>query len=221
MTDDDDADLWRRMQDDDADAFRLLFQRHGARLHRFALRRTGDPTVADDAVAVVFLEAWRLRHRVDLQRDTALPWLYGVTTNVLRRWSRSRRRHAAAVDALAALPEPTPALVERQVLAAAEAGAVLDQIRHLPRRDREVLVLSVWEGLSHAEIAVALDISEGTVKSRLSRARARLDRDRPSPATPAARPHPTDPPKRPTQPTTVVHRPTVPVPSHPTITTEP
>ncbi|HWJ97032.1 MAG TPA: sigma-70 family RNA polymerase sigma factor [Acidimicrobiales bacterium] len=199
MTEADDVELWSRIRADDADAFGLLFQRHGARIHGYVLRRTGDPQAAEDIVALVFLEAWRRRGDVDLNQPSALPWLYGVAANVLRHQHRSRRRHQAALDRLAHLPARSPALVERQAEAAADAQRVLEQVQALPRRERDVLVLSVWEGLSHAQIAVALDTTIGTVKSRLSRARARLDPDRrpsapsepPSPAPTAAPPAPT------------------------------
>ena len=67
MTEPDDADLWRRIRADDPDAFRLLFDRHGPRIHRYVLRRSGDPGSADDITAVVFLEVWRIRATVDLQ----------------------------------------------------------------------------------------------------------------------------------------------------------
>lgn len=181
-----DADLWRRMRADDADAVRLLFARHGPRIHRYATRRTGDPSSADDITAVVFLEAWRRRASIDLEHHSAAPWLYGVANNVIRHWHRSRRHHASALERLSALPPASPALVERQVQAAADAAQVLEQIRRLPARERDVLVLSVWEGLSHAEVAIALGTTVGTVKSRLSRARARLDPDRsPPPSTPS------------------------------------
>lgn len=173
-----DADLWRRIRADDADAFGVLFARHGPRIHGYVLRRTGDPTVAEDVAAVVFLEAWRRRRSVTLDQASALPWLYGVASNVTRRWQRSRRRHHAALARLSSLPPRSPELVEVQAEAAERSRAVLARVEDLPRRERDVLVLSVWEGLSHAEIAVALGIAPGTVKSRLSRARARLDPDR-------------------------------------------
>lgn len=185
MTDPDDQELWHRLRGDDADAFGLLFERHGDRILRYVLRRTGEAADAEDLVAVVFLEAWRRRGAVELHQASALPWLYGVAANVVARRHRSRRRHAAALERLALLPPRSPALVERQAEAAAESARVLDAIGRLPRREREVLVLSVWEGLSHAEIAVALDTTVGTVKSRLSRARTRLD---PARAAPPDRP---------------------------------
>jgi RNA polymerase sigma factor (sigma-70 family) len=192
-----DAELWQRVRDDDADAFGLLFERHGARIHGHALRRTADPATAEDVTAVVFLEVWRRRHDVDLHQPSALPWLYGVAGNVIGRWHRSRRRHASALERLGSLPAPSPALVEIQAAAAADAAAVVDRIRRLPRRERDVLVLSVWEGLTHAEIATALDTTVGTVKSRLSRARARLDPRTDEPAHAAAPPLSPSPSPRP------------------------
>lgn len=170
-----DADLWQRVRDDDAMAFGQLFERHGERIHGFALRRTADPAAAEDTTAIVFLEAWRRRHNVVLRQPSVLPWLYGVAANVLRGRNRTRRRHQAALERLARLPPPTHELVERRSEALDEARRVIAAVDQLPRRERDVLSLSVWEGLSHDEIAAALGIPVGTVKSRLSRARARLE----------------------------------------------
>jgi RNA polymerase sigma factor (sigma-70 family) len=184
MTEISDVNLWPRIRDGDPEAFAQLFDRHGARVHAYALRRTADPGAADDVTALVFLEVWRRRREVELHQPSALPWLFGVAGNVIRRWHRTRRRHRDALDRLTGLPAPSPALVEQQAEAAAEAASVLEQIRRLPRRERDVLMLSVWEGLSHTEIAVALGVPVGTVKSRLARARDRLDPTR----RPAIRP---------------------------------
>ncbi len=204
-----DAELWRRIRADDADAFGLLFARHGPRIHGYVLRRTADPSAAEDVTAVVFLEAWRRRGAVTLDQPSALPWLYGVAANVTRRWHRSRRRHQAALRRLSALPPRHPVLADVQADAAARAASVLEQVRALPRRERDVLVLSVWEGLSHDEIAVALGIATGTVKSRLSRARARLDPDRPPgpPAEAAPTPVPLTPGPRTPAPLTILETP--------------
>lgn len=196
MTDDSDIELWDRIASGDPDAFGCLFDRHGPRLHAYALRRTADPQLAEDLVAAVFLEVWRRRADVALAQPSALPWLYGVASNVLRHQRRTLRRHRAALDRLDALPPPSPVLVERQAQAAAEAATVMDQLRRLPRRERDVLVLSVFEGLPHAEIAAALGTSVGTVKSRLSRARARLDPDRTTPPEQSPPIPPDTPPRR-------------------------
>lgn len=182
MTDPTDAELWHRIRANDPEAFGDLYGRHGPTIHRFALRRTGDPHHADDVTATVFLEAWRRRHRTELHQPTALPWLYGVTTNVLHNWRRSRRRHDAALDRLRSRIDPGPALTDQQAEAADEARRVLARLPRLPAGELDVLVLATWEGLSIAEIADALDLPAGTVKSRLHRARQRLAATEPDPA---------------------------------------
>jgi RNA polymerase sigma-70 factor (ECF subfamily) len=186
MNDLPDADLWQRVRDDDADAFGMLFERYGERIHGFALRRTADATAAEDVTAIVFLEAWRRRHEVVLHQASALPWLYGVAANVLRGRNRTRRRYQAALERLAGLRSPTLELVEGQAEALEEARSIVAAVGQLPRRERDVLALSVCEGLSHYEIAVALDVPVGTVKSRLSRARARLEPHRQRSSRPGA-----------------------------------
>jgi RNA polymerase sigma factor (sigma-70 family) len=178
MNDLPDVALWQRVRDDDAEAFGWLFERHGQRIHGYALRRTADQAAAEDVTAMVFLEVWRRRHDVVLHQPSALPWLFGVAANVLRGRNRTRRRHEAALERLSRLRPPTPEPVERRSEALDEARRVIAAVARLPRRERDVLTLSVWEELSHEEIAAALDVPVGTVKSRLARARARLDPDR-------------------------------------------
>jgi RNA polymerase sigma factor (sigma-70 family) len=187
-----DAEFWQRIRADDPQAFGDLFRRHGPTIHRYLLRRTADAHGAEDLAATVFLEAWRQRHRVELRQPSALPWLYGVATNLLRSNRRLLTRDAALAGRLAALPPTDPTTVERQVEAAEEARVLLAQMTDLPRRQLDVLVLVAWEGLSISEASVALDVPPGTVKSRLSRARARLAADdlAPTPDPAVVRPSP-------------------------------
>lgn len=124
----------------------------------------------------MFLEAWRSRERAITLDEAALPWLYGFATNVCRNLTRSQRRHAAA---LGRLPRPAygpdhaddPAdRVDSERTMARIVAAMAD----LSEWDREVIALVVWSGLSYEEAATALGVPVGTVRSRLSRARARL-----------------------------------------------
>jgi RNA polymerase sigma-70 factor (ECF subfamily) len=105
-------------------------------------------------------------------------WLYGIATNVLRNQQRSRRRYEAA---LARLPRPQPepdfaeTLAER-VSAEQEMRLILGRLEALHPLERDALALCVWEGLSAREAAEALDVPEGTVRTRLHRARVHLAR---------------------------------------------
>lgn len=175
-TDADEGDLVDRLRSDDPEALAALFDRYGDRIYNHCFRATGDWSEAEDATASVFLEVWRHRRRVQAHDGSALPWLYGVATNVCRNLNRSRRRRHRA---LAALPRPPaePDLADRvveRVSTTARMQAVLAVIDDLPAREREVLGLVAWSGLSYEQAAAALDVPVGTVRSRLSRARARL-----------------------------------------------
>jgi len=171
-----DSILWARSRAGDVDAFSLLFERHAKTIYNYCVRRIGDWGAAEDLLSVVFLEAWR-RRRKDLPPDKVLPWLYGIATNVVRNRRRSERRFRAA---LARVPAPPP-----EPDFGAEADARLDDERRirqalnllaeLPRQQQDVLVLCDWSQLSYEDAALALDLSVGTVRSRLSRARRSLE----------------------------------------------
>ena len=167
-----DAELWTCGE---PAAFGVLFDRHARSVYNYCFRRTADWTAAEDLVSVVFLEAWRRRTEVRLDGDSALPWLLGVATNVLRNRWRSQRRHRAA---LLRLPrERGPDFAEdadARLDDEREMRRVLRAFRRLPRRDQDVLALCAWAGLSYEEAAAALELPVGTVRSRLSRARSRL-----------------------------------------------
>jgi len=172
----DEEELVDGLHGDDPGALATLFDRYGDRIHNHCFRHLADWAEAEDATSSVFLEVWRHRRRVQLHDGSALPWLYGVATNVCRNAGRSRRRYLRAV---ASLPSPQPEAdhaeqVSDRVGSEARMRAVLDQVRALPAREREVLALVVWAGLRYDQAAAALDVPVGTVRSRLSRARARL-----------------------------------------------
>jgi RNA polymerase sigma factor (sigma-70 family) len=170
-----DADLWQRASAGEPDAFGLLFERHAKAVYNYLFRRTANWALAEDLTSIVFLEAWRRRREVRLEGDTALPWLLGVATNVLRNRRRSQWRHRAAI---ARIPR------EHAHDFADEANGRLDDERRmrtvlraiatLPQRERDVFALCAWAELSYEDAAVALGIPVGTVRSRLSRARARI-----------------------------------------------
>ncbi|AGZ42703.1 RNA polymerase sigma factor [Actinoplanes friuliensis] len=171
-----DLPLRARLRAGDADAFGRLFDEHAATVYRHAVRVTADRAGAEDVVSLTFHEAWRLRARLRPDGDSVLPWLLGIATNVLRNTRRAARRHQAALARLPvrdSVPDFSDEVVDR--LRDAEhlraAAAALAQLR---RTEREVFTLCVWTGLDYAAAAEALGVPVGTVRSRLSRARARL-----------------------------------------------
>ena len=170
-----DSVLWSRARSGDSEAFGMLFERHGRTIYNYCFRRVGSWAVAEDLVSIVFLEAWR---RVDKQLPSGkeLPWLFGIATNVVRNRRRSERRYAAALRRVSQ-PSSEPSFADdsdERIDDEELMGRALALLGRLPRREQEVFALCAWSGLSYEDAAVALGIPVGTVRSRLSRARARL-----------------------------------------------
>jgi RNA polymerase sigma factor (sigma-70 family) len=157
--------------------FGQLFDRHAQAVYAFCARRTADLAWAEDLTSITFLEAWRHRDRVpSVQVGHALPWLLAVANNVVRNARRGQGRYRAALESLPASSVVPPAEDQAVARSVTEAGlrAALVAISVLPEGEREVVMLVLWSGLSYEEAATALAIPVGTVQSRLSRARAKL-----------------------------------------------
>jgi RNA polymerase sigma-70 factor (ECF subfamily) len=158
------------------ETFGDLFEEHATAVYNFCFRRLADWALAEDMTSAVFLEAWRRRGQVDLVGEPPLPWLLGVATNLLRNHRRSLRRARAALDryhAGAPAPDFGDELADR-LDAERVMRAIRERVERLPAQEREVLELCVWAELSYADAARALGVPVGTVRSRLSRARAHL-----------------------------------------------
>ena len=173
----DDLQLWERTRSGDAEAFGDLYERHAVGVQSYCLWRTADLQAAEDATATVFLEAWRKRKHLTLSTDSAAPLLLGIANNVVRHQWRSQRRYRAALERVRNVGQ-IPSDLEAEAIARVDAMQQLREggaaIRQLPRREREVLALLAWGDLSYGEIAEALGLPIGTVRSRIARARSRL-----------------------------------------------
>lgn len=154
--------------------FGEIFERHYDAIYAFLSRRLGADRGAELA-AETFTRAFAVRRRFRAEpASSARPWLFGIATNLVRQHHRTEARRLRAyartgVDpVLDSVPE-----VERRVDASAAAQQLAEALAGLRREERDVLLLFAWADLSYAEIAEALDLEDGTVRSRLSRARAR------------------------------------------------
>jgi RNA polymerase sigma-70 factor (ECF subfamily) len=171
-----DVDLWSKVLQGDAHSYGILFERHVQAVFGYCFRRTADRFLAEDLTSIVFMETWRRRNKIEVRHGTLLVWLYGVANNVLRNQARSTRRYK---DFLARLPrdEPVPDSADEAVARIDDERrmrVVLEKIGDLSTRDQEIVTLCLWEGLSYEDAARSLGIPMGTVRSRLSRARQRL-----------------------------------------------
>jgi RNA polymerase sigma-70 factor (ECF subfamily) len=164
---------------DDPDRFSLIVERHATSVFRYLASR-GERSSSEDLLADVFEAAFRARHRYDAHYEDALPWLLGIATNVIRRHRRSEARHASALRRVTQvlLPSQEPSEAMDTVANSAELHDEMQRVRRalhlLDDKHREVLVLSAGLGLSYEDIARALGIRLGTVRSRLFRARGKL-----------------------------------------------
>ncbi len=164
-----DVDDWALVLGGDGEAFGRIWDRHKEPVRRQVRRLlTERRSDIEDAVAVVFLEAWRKRSSVRVVQGSLLPWLLVTAGNVARNSRRSRLRYEAL---LAQLPPPRPS--DDPASLVDEAG-VLIALRGLSHADQQVLSLCVLEGWSERDAAAALGVAPGTVKSRLHRAKQRL-----------------------------------------------
>jgi RNA polymerase sigma factor (sigma-70 family) len=164
-------------------AFGELYDRHAPSILRYLVRRVG-PTAGEQLLGDTFRIGFERRASFDPAHETARPWLYGIATNLVRRHRRSEDRRVRATARLAGRRE-NPAGDDEQAIAATDARALLptvaDAVLTLPEAERETLLLFAWEDLSYEEIAVALEIPSGTVRSRIHRARRTLRQQLASP----------------------------------------
>jgi len=161
--------------------FAELFDRHARAVNAFATYRIGRHA-AEDVLSETFLVAFRRRADFDTDVESAAPWLLGIASRLIRRHRAVEAKHwrsfAASVSqqdhsSLGGLDDAMS-----RVDAEREVQSLKTRIAALAPKDRETLLLYAWQGLTYEEIAVALAVPVGTVRSRLNRVRTRLDSTR-------------------------------------------
>jgi len=171
-----DAELMRWAAAGDRAAFDVLVGRHGERILRLALRILGDAAEAEEVAQEALLRAWQAAGRFDPDRAQFTTWVHRITVNLAIDRTRRRTLAPEAGDtALAALEDRAPG-PEAAAAAAEDRAALAAALAQLPARQRAAIALAYEDGLSGAEAAAALDISERALEGLLRRARLLLRR---------------------------------------------
>lgn len=155
--------------------FAVLFDRHAPHIHRYLARRVG-PQVAEDLLAETFLVAFGKRAAYDPAFRDARGWLYGIATHLVGQHRREEIRRFRLSQAAGPDVDQND-YSERSVVrltARSVRSVLVAALAELAEPDRDVLLLFAWEQLSYEEVARALGIPVGTVRSRLHRARAKI-----------------------------------------------
>jgi RNA polymerase sigma factor (sigma-70 family) len=172
----DDAALVRRAREGDSGAFAALVARHRPMLVALCRRRLGDPGLAEDAAQEAVLQAMVGLDRLE-RPERFGAWLGGIGLNLCRRWRRDQAREEWSLAALTggrAAPDPVPASPAEAAEQAEAARHLRRAVGRLPAGQRAAVVLFYLVGMAHREVAAALGIGVGAVKTRLHKGRAAL-----------------------------------------------
>ncbi len=165
-----DGELLARIGRGDRRAFEDLYRRYARPVLGLALRRLGDRGRAEEAVQETFLSVWRAAHTYAPDRGRPAAWLYAVARNAIVDRARSRQEPPADPPDGPA-PEAGPEERAEQAWLAFRVHRALEAI---PPKERELIELAYWGGLSQSEIAERVGIPLGTVKTRTRSALSRL-----------------------------------------------
>ena len=157
-----DGELIQRSASGDSAALETLYARYARPLFGMALRRLGDRGRAEDAVQETFVSIWRAAKSYRPERGPGAPWIYAVARNAIV--DRSRAKSELPVEPTDQPSfEPGPDLRAEQAWTRLRVHRALEE---LPEREREVIELAYWRGLSQSEVAESLGVPLGTVKTR-------------------------------------------------------
>jgi RNA polymerase sigma-70 factor (ECF subfamily) len=165
-----DGELIQRSAAGDHSAFEELYGRYARPVFGLALRRLGDRGRAEDAVQETFASIWRSAGSYRPERGPGAPWLYAVARNAIVDRARARADVPSDIPDEAA-PDAGPADRAEQNWVAWRVHRALEE---LPEKEREVIALAYWSGLSQSEVAEFLQIPLGTVKTRTRAALMKL-----------------------------------------------
>lgn len=172
----DEAAIWGRALGGDPGAFANIYDLHRDKVYAQAYRWARSVHDAEDILAMAFFETWRNRTRVRIVNGSIAAWLLVTTNHIAQNTARSARRHRIAMAKIPAREDMDDHAPE--ILAGIDQDATALKVREaftqLKPRDRDVLTLVVINELSLDHASQALGVPVGTVKSRLSRAKARL-----------------------------------------------
>ncbi|MGI8711852.1 MAG: RNA polymerase sigma factor [Solirubrobacteraceae bacterium] len=164
-----DEDLMADVQDGDARAFEVIFDRHGDAAFSLAYRMCGRRAMAEDVVQEAFLSLWRSGARYDRTRGSVRSWVLGVVHNraidLFRRDSVRTSKDVSDETAVERMPAADDTQVEVQHRD--DATQVRGALQQLPEDQRQVIELAYFGGFSHSQIAELLKLPTGTVKGRM------------------------------------------------------
>ena len=157
----------------DPDAFREIFERHASTVHAYARKRIG-MTAGEEILAETFLTAFEKRARFDLSYESARPWLLGIATNIIHHHLREEREHLTALGKMFREQPEEPVDDVARLDAQRMKPRLIAALLALSDDDRETFLLLALGQLTYEEVASALRIPIGTVRSRIHRARIHL-----------------------------------------------
>jgi RNA polymerase sigma-70 factor, ECF subfamily len=166
-----DSQLIERVAVGDRDAFTELYRRFARPVLALALRHLGDNGRAEDAAQETFAAVWRSARSFRPERGSGSAWLYAVARHAIIDRARQRREPVVEVPETPA-DETGP---EERAELSWLAWRVHAALENLPEKERVVLELAYWSGLSQTEIASYLDVPLGTVKTRTRTGLSRLE----------------------------------------------
>lgn len=171
-----DSEIIRRSLDEPG-VFSDIFERHVRPVGGYIRRRIGADAV-DDVLSETFLVAFRRRASFDLTAESARPWLLGIATTLVKSHRAAEARQLRAFEASSSAErvgvEMPHARSDSRIDADAALRAFAPRIAALAPKDRDTLLLHAWGDLTYEQIAVALGVPTGTVRSRLNRVRRKL-----------------------------------------------